>query len=860
MAFFSSRSGGWRGAGACRLSPAGELALAGAALTGIALPTAPLWAAPSASEVRISAGPLADAVHQIALATRTTILFSPAIMAGRNTPAMRLDGEARAMLRRLLAHSGLHVRATGAHTLLIEAPPPAPHRRMRAAPGAPLPPNPADIVVTAMRRPTLLADTPVSMIAITGADLSRAHVTGLRELANMAPSLTITNSGSGLNRLSLRGVYAAGEPTVGFYFGNVPLTGPGGTTADPSLMVPNLSLVDIDRVEVLRGPQGTLYGTNSLAGTVRILFRMPDPAKAAAAVDASGALTRGGGASGALSGMVNLPLVRDRLALRAVAWRDVTGGVIDNQNLGIDNVDRQTRTGGRLALRWQIAGGWRLDLGGVYQRARIDDNGNGIAGLARDRSDAAARSPFSDRLGIVSADLHGTLGAIALDGTLAHSIWKPRRRLDFSATQYAHRTDGTACAAFYALGDAPCSQTQQNGFAAFIDARSPAVLDQPFSVTRDSAELRLSGSGRLTWTAGGFASSRRERGASIVRPVSAETGQIDWTRPPTADRRFDGRLDEYALFADGGWQIRPWLGLSAGARHFWYQRQASGAIRIVNPITGPFAPSSFDKRYTADGTVGRIRIELHPNAATLLYGQIASGFRPGGINVVPDLPAALAVYRDDRITSDELGGRFKLHRDRLRLDVTAYRQTWSNMQYAAASTDGSYVYVTNIGSARIDGGELSLNWEPVRERFRARLEAAYTDARLTSGQTSDLATTTGRKGDRLPYVAPLTLNLALMFDRPLTDRLALFASLYAHYAGRAYSTFRDSPDAARQPMGNTGMIDINSGLRRGGTEMMLFVDNLTDRRGILSASVNLNNSLVMRNRPRTIGLSLHRAF
>lgn len=809
----------------------------------------------AAADAPIDGASLADALRRVAMETRTTILFTPGLVAGRHVGPVHPGGDAPAMLRRLLAGTGLRFRVTGPHTILIEAAPPP-----RPARPAPPPPVSAvslgDIMVTAMRRPTRLADTPVSMIAVTGAELERTRATGMQALAALAPSLTVTNVGSGMTRLSLRGVFAAGEPTVGVYYGSVPVAGPGGTTSDPGLMTPDLALIDVDRVEVLRGPQGTLFGTNSLAGTVRILFRPPDPARLEGNVAASASVTQGGAPSHALSAMLNLPLGRD-LALRAVGWREVKGGVIDNPGLHLSNVDGQRREGGRLALRWQAAAHWRVDLAGAYQQGHIGDSANAAVGAGVDQATSQARAPFTDRLTLASAEVNGAVGALQLNATLSHFGWAPHRRLGFSASESMHHGDGVACAARFAVN--ACSPDQTAAFAAYVDSQTPSVLDQPFNVRVDSGEVRLSGSGGLTWTGGVFVSQRRDNGVSIALPVDPATGLVATGTVPTATRSFETRLDEFALFADGSWHVRPWLGVSAGGRFFNYRRQASGVVAVPNAITGPFGASSFEESYQAHGVVGRARIELRPSARLLVFGQVSSGFRPGGINVVPGLDPSLAAYRDDRLTSWETGGRLRFDREKLRLDFAAYRQMWTRMQYAATTTDGSYSFITNIGTARIDGGEISLSWQP-DPRLLARLEATFTDARLANDQINAIAVTPGQRGDRLPYVAPLAAGFELALDQPLRRGLDLLASLNAHYAGRSYDSFRGTSDGPRQAMGNNATLDIDVGLKRGATQVDLFVQNLADSRAIIWAGRGLGVDTLQRARPRSFGLSLRRGF
>jgi outer membrane receptor protein involved in Fe transport len=809
----------------------------------------------SGSSMLWGGGSLADALHLVARKTATGIMFEAGDTVGHDVPAMLLDGDVRVVLDRLLRGSGLRYRFVGAHTILVE-------RIPKALPRPPTPLSamaPGDILVTAMRRPTRLADTPVSMVAVTGIELERAGATSLSALAALAPSLTMTNLGSGLNRLSLRGSYAAGEPTVGLYYGNVPVAGPSGSTSDPSVMTPDLALVDIERVEVLRGPQGTLYGSGSLAGTVRILFRHPELASSRTVVELSGAGTRGGAASGSASAIINRPLISGKLGWRVVAYRDVRGGVIDNVQLRQSNVDRQVRTGVRAALRWQWSPDWLVDLSGAYQKSHIGDSQDAEIGLPPYITAAPAKSPFTDDFFLINAELHGRLGKVGIDATIAHSRWAPHRTLDFSAVHAMHRADAAACSHWFGLGSGMCGSDQLTAFAAYADSQTPSALDQPFAVSLDSAEVRLSGSGPLTWTAGAFVSLRHDDGTSITRPVNASTGLVEVDTVPTASRRFTGQLNQSALFADAEWRLTSWLGLSAGGRAFDYHRRAWGQVDIASPITGPYEPTSLDQGYRAHGAVGRGRIDIRPDRTLLFYAQVASGFRPGGINIVPGLDASLAAYRDDRLISWEAGTRIQLADKRLRLDVSAYRQHWQHMQYSATSADGGYAFITNIGSAQIGGAEASLSWEP-SPIFAARLEATYTDARLASDQTSPTATTPGVKGDRLPYVAPVALSLSLLLDRPMGERSRLLASVHGRYVGRSFDSFRGTGSTQRLAMGDTGTVDADIGIARGGSQATLFVQNLADSRAVTWASVNLSDPQQMRMRRRTVGISLQQSF
>lgn len=801
-----------------------------------------------AGQAASSSETLSEALRREAVRRGVSILFAPALVSGRRAPRVAGTGGIATTLRRLLAGSGLRARRLSARVFIVEA-----------LPVASRPPVPAepDVIVTAMRHPTRLGDTPVSVVAVGGEELARAHATSLRQLAGLAPSLTTSEIGPGLLRLSVRGAYSAGEPAVGLYYGNVPIAGPSGSTSDPSVMTPDLVLVDVDRVELLRGPQGTLYGSGSLAGTLRILFNAPDTAHPSASVGWSGNMVDDGGAGSLATVVVNRPFAGGRAALRVTGWREGRGGTIDNDRLGIRNADRAVRSGGRAALRWQVSGGWRLDLTGLYQAGRIADNMAQTSGSAPGHTDAAARMPYADRFLLLAADLHGGLApGLSFDATVSRSSWHTHRVLDFTAATVSHLTDGAACAHYFAPGAGACSAGQMADFAAYVRTQSPSALDQPFDVTSDSIEARLSGTGAIVWTAGVFASRRHDSGTSLTRPVDAATGMIDATRLPTAARAFSGSLGQSAVFADGEWLWRRWLTLSAGVRAFDYRRHAHSEVSLPSPVTGPFDPSGFDQTDRAAGSVGRVRMEVRPAAGILSYVQVASGFRPGGINVVPGLPVALATYRDDRLTSLEWGARATLFGGRAQVDLSAFRQSWSHMQYAVTTIDGAYVFIGNIGSARIDGLELSLRWR-ILPWLGTRIEATGTDARLTSDQASTVAMSPGRAGDRLPNVAPAAAAGSLLAERSLGAGLRLTGTATLRYAGRTYDTFRNAT-APRMAMGGGAAVDLDAAIARGPWQVSVYVQNAADARPVVWAVRMLGQGYRTLARPRTTGISFHR--
>jgi len=209
----------------------------------------------------------------------------------------------------------------------------------------------AEVVVTALKRNTKLQDTPLAISAVTGDSLEKAGNTDFTQLTRTAPSLRIVDSGPGQRRVLIRGIQASGEPTVGVYYDESPVAGSVGTTSDAASSTPDFRLFDVERAEVLRGPQGTLFGAGSMGGTIRVIFKKPNMNRFEAATRADGQVVEHGGAGGSVDAMVNLPVIDGKLAARLVGFYQKYAGYVDNNRLGLTNINDGFSTGGRGLVR-----------------------------------------------------------------------------------------------------------------------------------------------------------------------------------------------------------------------------------------------------------------------------------------------------------------------------------------------------------------------------------------------------------------------------------------------------------------------------------------------------------------------------
>jgi iron complex outermembrane receptor protein len=225
-----------------------------------------------------------------------------------------------------------------------------------------------EVTVTALKRETLLQETPISLLAVSGLDLAERQIDSVAELLRASPGLTVLDQGPGQRRLVIRGIQSAGEAQVGLYYDEAPLGGGApSTTNDAGLRMPEVRLFDVDRIEVLRGPQGTLFGAGSMAGTVRVIFNKPSQRYEAVA-DASYERVEDGDAGYHVNGMVNVPLVDDRLAMRTVLYYRDRGGYVDNLTLRRDDINEEDSRGGRVMFRYTPNDALTLDASVHVQR------------------------------------------------------------------------------------------------------------------------------------------------------------------------------------------------------------------------------------------------------------------------------------------------------------------------------------------------------------------------------------------------------------------------------------------------------------------------------------------------------------
>ncbi len=651
-----------------------------------------------------------------------------------------------------------------------------------------------EIVVTAQKREERLLDVPIAISAYTAGALSDAGASQLADFIASAPGVGIVDNESGTQTVQIRGISSTfGNATVGYYLDELPFTYIGNS------QVPDVRTYDLERIEVLRGPQGTLYGDGSIGGTIRILTKDPVMQKFQAGVDLDAMDTTDGGGSFAGKGMLNVP-VGDTAALRLVASREDFGGWVDGPTKKDQN-DRDIDNY-RGKFRWQPTESLDIVLGAW----------------------------------IVRNDAHGT----------AESL--PDRTTPLPADTYATDYDLYSAtvrwsAPWFDVVSATSLMNYSNDFLS-------TLADAPFTILEDqdlfSEELRLTskGEGMFRWTAGLFY-------RDIDRKTLADLAAFAITQDQTQESK------SWAVFGEGTISLLDRkLDITLGARYFEDDRLFKEVIdpatlEFIQQIDPDFKPVVKPK---FDSFNPRLNVSYKFSDDWMVYGNIAKGFRTGQAQPIislvlaafggVDLPTSVA---PEELWSYEIGTKGSFMDGRAVLEGAVFYNDWKDIQTLVTLRTGPRVAgLVNGGTAKTTGVELGLTLQPL-DGLTLQFTGAYIDAKYTQ----DIAGTPVQDGDRIVGVPETTLSASGVYRWPFTASLTGFARAAVQYTG-------DRTDVASgfQPSEDTTTLDLRLGLEGGSWGVYLYGDNLTDEDAAIDPTPTGPDGIANRFRPRTFGVNV----
>jgi iron complex outermembrane recepter protein len=712
------------------------------------------------------------------------------------------------------------------------------------------------VVVTAFRRDTELQKTPVSVAAISGATLSQKGALDFIDFAASVPGFTILDSGPAQRRPVIRGIQGAGEGEVGIYYDEFPITSTPGATNDAGRFTPDVKLFDVQQVQILRGPQGTLFGAGSQGGTLQTTFNKPDLREYSGSVAADLGTIAHGTQNVRFNGTLNAPLVDGVLGLRLVGYRTDYGGFIDNTRLGVANINEGRTYGGRASVRYAPTSRLTLDLLTLYNQTRFDTGHQSITSEGDLSSNVPAYDPLED---IVR--LYGLTGRYTFNfATLVANASSYRRDIFFNFTFPNLAIPWTHAVA---QGLAPHSPG--------LPTVGSANVQQPQDAKAETFELRLSApdaDAAFQWTLGGFYQDRAAFARSRL-PFVGPDGRPDPIYPLFADRTILSSLDQRAGFGELSYEFFGRLTATAGGR--WQEFSASQAAAFRINTGGSVGTNTYTDRDFSDSSfIKRFNLSYQLTDVLMGYTTYSEGFRAGGANQAVNDPTVPAGYASDTVKNYEVGFKSQWFNRRLTVNADYYRMDWENIQTQGSTPSGLFRFTTNAGQAQIDGIEFEAHARPVRGLDLA-LTWGRTIARLTQDKPVNPGlTASGYAGDRLPQVPQASASFSADYAWPLANGRALSFYTNYQYVGKSQNLFSpflaDPATGARTSTADPGfaympaysVLDVRVGVQSDRWSASIYANNIGNERGITNV---LWNSPFTPGRytyyitPRVIGLS-----
>ena len=738
-----------------------------------------------------------------------------------------------------------------------------------------------EVVVTAEKRASTVQNTPISITAFSGRQMQQSGITSVTQVADSTPGISMRSSGPGQTELEMRGMSSSGgsSPTVGFYIDETPLTPPAASLNGKVVIDPDL--FDLNRVEVLRGPQGTLYGSGSMGGTIKLITNQPDTSHYYGQVDTTLSGTAGGGVNPTGKAMVNIPIT-DKVALRLVGEEKYVSGWIDrivdtpfpyptNPNPScapylactrgnvtaapsktIPNVNWEIQQSARASLLVKPIDDLSITTNFMYQRISMGgyneyDQPPGSGTLAHyqpfDQSE-----PFSDEFKLFSTAIDYDMGFATL--TSATSYWERDERQTQDAAEAIYNL-------LNSFGLAPAGYVRST----FTEED---ISDQ------FSQEIRLASpdDGRFKWLIGGFYS----RLESIYRDTNTAPGDAYLSVGGAAanpngiiyDANNPYHVDQYAAFGEASYKILDTLKFTAGLRYFSYSTHVDELESGIGTTSGNAQPTIASYSTSASGITPKFNLSFQPNPDLTLYTEIAKGFRPGGVNL--PIPTSIGckvtneVYGPDTSWNYEVGEKARLFGGVVTINADVYYIQWSNVQQLINQTCG-YPLTQNAGNAESYGPELEINARLTPE-LSLSVNGAYTHAVLTSvNNTLTAADPALVAGIPILNIPKFTESTALTYRRAVSDDYEFMGRVSNAYVGTSTDI-----SYGYQNLEPYDIIGIRAGLIGPRWSGFLFIDNLTNKHAELSINTTSFSWIipsltrVATNLPLTAGINIAYKF
>jgi outer membrane receptor protein involved in Fe transport len=699
------------------------------------------------------------------------------------------------------------------------------------------------IVVTAEKKEEKLKDVPMSITALGGGALDNLQYRSFSDYAAMVPGLSLTSSQPGLTTLTLRGQNAGGVgSTVAVYLDESPF-GSSSALLNGSILSGDFDTWDLQRVEVLRGPQGTLYGANSEGGLLKFVTAPPVLGSFSGAAEVTGESIEHGGQGGDVRAVVNLP-IGDKLALRVGGFDQDVAGYIQDPSRGKTELNEGHKYGGRVSLLAEPIDSLTIRLTASSQESRYEGTPDvdvnpvtlqpAFGDLTQNR---LLNQPSTFQYKNYNATINWDAGPFSILSTTSYGILNSDFVVDYTNIQLVP------------------GFTVQDLLNSAVGPGLGAYLDDLVDLKKFTQEVRISSPSTnfLEWQVGGYFTRETGHLYEHLNAVSLPSGKSAGL-PPLEFPILDSTYKETAGFANLTLHIIPQFDVQAGGRYSKNEQTATESI------TGLLVPTqAFSTPSSGDVFTYSVAPRWHVDADNMVYLRWATGFRPGGPNALPPVapPDVPREFGADKTSNIELGVKSSLLQGLLSIDASIFHVDWTNIQLLEqvdnTGIDG------NGGKARSQGFEWAVGYVPLHG-LTLQWTGAYTEANLTTPAPA----VHGNTGDSLPYAPKWSTSFDGEYDWAAFADFKYFVGATWSYVGTRETDFGSDVTLTTQvrlPSYNTYAARI--GLDNARYRVTLYGKNLSDSRGITNyvsqGAPDLNGDVSV-IQPRTVGVTLSAKF
>jgi iron complex outermembrane receptor protein len=698
-----------------------------------------------------------------------------------------------------------------------------------------------EIVVTARKRTESLENVPVAISVVSADAMLQNNQLSLQDYYTSVPGLSITDFGNnGKVAITVRGMSTGttGNPTVGITIDDVPVGTSQTALINGTGYIPELDPADLQRVEFLKGPQGTLYGASSMGGVMRYVTAVPDVTKTSGHVEVDGSVIPDGGAGYGVRAGVNVPVIPDILAVRGSFFDRHDPAWVDDPAHNESNVNGVDVYGGRLDTLYRAADNFSVRVSAMIQRQEGDGD-----------STVDTNASYQPVTGYYDQNrLPGT-------GNYANETQLYTATLNFQS-DVANITSITAYSKF--RDDENDDVTESYGqYADLIFGVPGSAANIVLASSKFSEEFRVSSptGGNWDWQLGAFYTS--EDNGPNDGLFFANNLQTGANAGLLLNYPFYAHYHEYAGFGDVTYHFTNRFDLQFGAResHNWQDFSQD----ITGPLEGPaylLSVKSDDSSFTY-----LVTPEFRISDDIMTYVRIATGYMPGGPNT-PSAPNASipAVFGPSTTVNYELGVKSRLLDRRLSIDADVFYIDWSKIQLTGFTPAG-FTYAFNGGKAKSEGVELSTEFKPIGG-LTLSAAAAYIDAVLVNNAGAGFP---GVSGDWLPFSSRYSANISADERFALTGAIQGFIGGDVSYVGKRYEGFPPSLGEPQPLVPSYTYGNVHTGFAVNGYTVTAFVKNVTNDRGVLSTqqqfapatTLPLHTAFIT---PRTVGISILKQF